>query len=212
MKSAIIIGSPKLNDSNSLAIAQRFNEQFKDPMPIYHEALFRHGEIAYERLLDYDQLLVFAPLYNDELSANLIEFLNQLEKYIHQSKHRFLTYAVFNCGFIEGIQNKSALDIMNLFAIENGCDYQGGVGIGGGWLVSHMPAETFMTNEILHPIAQALRVLADHVEKGIKLDNLYVQPKLSEQDYIDWIHRGWNMQLNQNGLNEEDAKQPYSKL
>lgn len=212
MKSAIIIGSPKLNDSNSLIIAQRFNELFKNPMPIYHESVFRHDETAFEKLFDYDQLLVFAPLYNDELSANLIEFLNQLEQRIQKSKHHFLTYAVFNCGFMEGIQNQSALDIMNLFAIECGCDYQGGVGIGGGWLVSHLPAEEFMSNEILQPIAQALRMLADHVEMGIKLDNLYVQPQLTEQDYVNWVHRGWNMQLKQNGLNEEAAKKPYSKL
>lgn len=104
-------------------------EQIKLTGPnMYNEIFGRFDSI--------DALVIALPVYVDGVPSNVLRFLQEAEKYIVQHHCKFKLYVISNCGFIEGRQCKNVLSIMHSFSIAAGIEWGGGVGIGGGEMLS----------------------------------------------------------------------------
>ena len=162
-----------------------------------------------EELCRTPVLLITAPLYIDGLPAPTVR---ALERYrdallrLREREHparpaRQRVFAVINCGFYEGSQNRHALEMGEHFCREAGLNWCGGVGIGTGEMIrglSHVPPRA----RIRRPVVEALRTLAGAIKEpraGLS-ENLYVQHRLGWTPYRLLGQLGWRRQVRKNGL------------
>ena len=82
-----------------------------------------------------DAVCLSIPLYVDGLPSRVVEFLTQAEEYCKTHPFRFRLYALSNNGFVEGRQNRFALQILKAWCKRTEITWGGGVGIGGGTML-----------------------------------------------------------------------------
>lgn len=124
----IINGSPKIKNSASSVLIDMLCSQINETTDII-SIHFNNFKTNFGTLWNkYKKVVICAPLYADGLPSHLLEALTINEKSIHPSTH---IYAIINCGLVEGIHAKQALDIIRNFALRCHCIYAGGIGIGG---------------------------------------------------------------------------------
>jgi multimeric flavodoxin WrbA len=90
----------------------------------------------FSRFDSIDALVIAVPVYVDGVPSGVLRFMQEAEKYIKQNNCRFKLYVITNCGFIEGRQCKNLLSVMQSFSNAAGLEWGGGVGIGGGEMLS----------------------------------------------------------------------------
>ncbi|MBE6351007.1 MAG: hypothetical protein E7062_09735 [Spirochaetaceae bacterium] len=94
----------------------------------------------YEKILssieNQDNLIFVLPLYVDALPSHVLPFLKKLEKLCKEKNLSLHVNTIINNGFIEGSQNKTALEIFENFCIRSNITWQGGIGIGGGVMLN----------------------------------------------------------------------------
>ena len=92
----------------------------------------RTGPETWEALADCEAAVVIFPLYVDSLPSHLLRFFMEWEMDRREQQRRALSlYAVAQCGFYEGEQNRIALEQVSCFCRKAGISWQGGVGLGG---------------------------------------------------------------------------------
>jgi hypothetical protein len=176
-----------------------------------------------EELCRAPVLLVTAPLYIDELPATTIRALERYRdvylrsrgsgyehvpksEHVPEAEHPVQSgtqrvFAVVNCGFYEGSQNRHVLEMLEHFCRDVGLTWCGGVGIGTGEMIRGLK-EVPLRAGVRRPVVAALRILADAIgDSGGRLEeNLYTQHRLPW-----WVYRllgemGWRRQARRNGL------------
>lgn len=90
----------------------------------------------FSRFESIDALVIAVPVYVDGVPSSVLRFLQEAEKYIKRNNCHFKLYVIANCGFIEGRQCKNVLSVMHSFSDTAGLEWGGGVGIGGGEMLS----------------------------------------------------------------------------
>jgi hypothetical protein len=80
--------------------------------------------------------------------------MSEAESYCKENNLRFKVYAIFNCGFFEGKQCKSAFPILEYWCKKAGLVYSGGVGIGGGEMLGALPIILYLA--VLIPLIQMM--------------------------------------------------------
>lgn len=180
-KICLINGSPKYKDSAS--------EKYLDI--IYHELdeAYKVDEIDTFRILPSNlktiseaDILVFAsPLYIDSLPSHFIKYLVELENYGISNK---LIYAIFNCGYYEGIQNELGLKIIENFSIKTNSKYMGGIGIGGGPVGFHHKFYAI-------PIIKMVKKMGSYINTQSNFNNHYVNLLLPRWIYIGVANFRW---------------------
>lgn len=170
-------------------------------------------------ILEADVLLIAFPLYVDGLPASLMRFLRHLETAFRvrrdsgaepgssgpdgrtgESRKVPRVFAIANCGFHEGVQNESALEMIGHFCAESGLRWCGGVGIGTGGMIQGLrtvPKEA----GIRKPVTDALGTLAGAIREP---DGALPHPVFTRHG-ISWLvyklaaELGWRAQLRKNG-------------
>ena len=158
-----------------------------------------------------DVLLVSSSLYVDALPATLLSFLERYAAYLacpgKASRAREQrVFACVNCGFFEGEQNASALEILANFSAALGLRWSGGVGIGTGEMIGSLK-DVPLDASIRRPVTHALRALAEAIAAGPdgRLgENLFVHHRLPAFIYKLAGEAGWRKQAKQNGLKRRD--------
>lgn len=79
-----------------------------------------------------DVVCLFVPLYVDGLPSHIVEFLIQAEGYCKNHPCQFRLYVLANNGFVEGKQNRPALNMLQAWCERAEITWGGGIGIGGG--------------------------------------------------------------------------------
>ena len=115
MKTLIINGSPKLNNSNSEVLVNKLNSYLNaDTIQINIK--------NYKEIIDvcnYETIIFVFPLYVDGIPSHLLESITNLN--ITENTN---IYAIINCGFPEGKHTKQGLDIIkNYVSIEDIREY-----------------------------------------------------------------------------------------
>ncbi len=211
MKIAAVNGSPKGIKSNSneiLSIIKNYlpaETGWKSVSQIREQKNISGSELNQE-LYSCDVLLIAFPLYIDSIPASLMRFLEEYKKgYLLQKNRNQRVFAVCNCGFYEGIQNETALKIMEHFCISSGLVWCGGAGIGTGEMIreiKNVPAQA----GIRRPLFTTLGVIAEAIVKpdGKLEKNIYTQHRLPWLFFRLAGEFGWRKQAKKNGLSRKN--------
>lgn len=210
MKLTVINGSPKSLQSNSHVITTKLFSFIK-PSIEFKEFFVNQKEFnndVMEYILNSEVILFITPLYVDSLPSKMIEFMEKLEIAISSKKTTIKrVYGIVNSGFIEGIQNKTALDIISNFAEKCGKPYRFGIGIGGGEALKRAPfnsLNTILTKDIvksLDTMATDININSNNPQK-----NIYTKLNIPRSTYILVASINWILLGRKNGLSYKDLK------
>lgn len=128
----LISGSPKINKSNSIY----FLNYICNNLGNYN--IFELKKDTYEKItesiVNYDVIILAFPLYVDSPTSITLSFLDYIYDNNINIKNKKM-YVIINCGFREGEQNISALNVIKRWCEKVGVIYQGSLLIGAGEVV-----------------------------------------------------------------------------
>ncbi|TVR67492.1 MAG: hypothetical protein EA427_13555 [Spirochaetaceae bacterium] len=228
MNIAVINGSPRGESASSrevISILERLGGADLQWTGVSRLDLLPEDQLEQrvEELCRAPVLLVTAPLYIDGLPATTIR---ALERYRKACLHRYgkrdghvpeggrvpegghpvqtggqRVFAVVNCGFYEGSQNRHALEMVEHFCRESGLTWCGGVGIGTGEMIRGLK-EVPLRAGVRRPVVAALQRLVEAIglPGGRLEENLYTQHRLPWWMYRLLGQLGWRRQARRNGV------------
>lgn len=206
MKIAFINGSPKAKDSNSGRILNEL-KGFIDNTALISDYSFTKLSLREEeinQLKDFDALVFAFPLYVDAVPSHLLGCLIQLEGYFKElEKKDIKIYALINCGFYEGQQNKVAMEIMENWCEKTDLIWGQGLCIGTGMMLGnienvpsgHGPKKDF---------GIALKNLGENISNGNSAENLCITANFPRFLYKISGNYGWVQAAKKNGLKKKD--------
>lgn len=222
-KVCFINGSPRGKSSGSQYLIGEISSMIKkDNIKVESICIIdclknRDIERVFHDLLSYDSLVFTFPLYVDSIPSNMLDFLVQFEAYVNQQNEGQTkvpnVYAVVNCGFIEGDQNKNAIKIMEHFSDKIGFSWRFGIGVGAGEFLSRTQ-DLPMESKVKRNIFQAFTRLVQDIEKeGIEAtNNILESPKIPRFLFIFMGSKGWVGMAKSNNLKKKQLMaKPYSK-
>lgn len=208
MKIALINASPKPAFSGSGLLLGEMRKSFSGEDSITAYELHRNhiSEYTIEELLDMDAWVIFCPLYVDALPSHLLACLMQIES--AAPGKRVKVYGVINCGFYEGEQTDVAFSVLRNFCTRCGFDFYGGLGIGGGGILSmnQMLAKQ-KHNKI--GILIRLRALAGKVARGERYPLRYTSVNMPEKVYKLGAEATWRIVNLINGNKPKNIGRKY---
>ncbi len=177
MTVALINASPKLSHSSSWALIKNTVGFFPNKTNV--KMLDMHtntvSENTVSELLAADAWVLFFPLYVDALPSHVLRCLMQLEE---RARGKTLkVYAVINCGFYEGEQTEVAFEIVENFCIRAGLEFCGGVGVGGGGMLSTTPVLEDMKHNktaIIHELKRLAKSVVRGRNHGVKFKSVSI--------------------------------------
>ena len=138
MKTVLINASPKkkFSASDYFLSVQKFFIKGKKVKEVLRT------KQDYERILneitDADAVVFCLPLYVDCLPSHVLVFLKEMESYCLKHKLQLRIYAISNNGYIEGVQSRPLMQILQNFCMRSGLTWGGGIGVGGGVMLNVM--------------------------------------------------------------------------
>ena len=194
IKLSIINGSPKLKNSNSDFFIKELTSNMSSDINIkkfYVREILKDNTLLKEKI-ESDKLLIASPLYADSFPSVTLKFLEVFDEFLKENNHpQIEVYGMVNCGFFEGKQNKTALNIMEHFCNRNNLTWKFGLGIGGGEFFpnSSKTPETMATNKSLY---SSLKSLRESIENNTSKENILLNPdKMSASIYRLNANMGW---------------------
>ena len=139
-------------------------------------------------------------------SSHLISYLIQVEEQLKNTAvpNNCTVYAIVNCGFYEGSQNVLALDIMKCWCEKAGFVWGGGLGVGGGGMMS-MLASVPRRKRASRKTFPRLSVHSQTEYPGVKSAEIYVfSPNFPRFLYKMAAEMGWRKAVKNNGLKTHD--------
>ncbi len=206
MRIALVNGSPKFKDSASeilLNIACEYLEDVETERFICNKMQLEMEDM--ERILNSDAILFAFPLYIDSIPSHLLRCLVQIQKYIEVKTpaKKPMIYTIVNNGFIDGKQNRFAIENMAHWSHRCGFAFGQGVGVGGGGMAPNfasIPGEHGPKKNI----AVAFHTLCDNMKLGKSGETLSVEPNFPKIAYKIAAEYGWRMLAKKNGLRAKD--------
>jgi hypothetical protein len=207
MRILLVNGSPRRAAANSRIVLDALRARLGEGHEYRMIETMAAGTAAPEDL-DVDFVVLAFPLYIDSLHSRLLSWLLSYEALRRGAEasrgapRRIGMVAVANCGFHEGVQNATALRIIENFCARAGIEWRGGVGIGTGEMLREIksaPDDMF----IKRPVSAALDAVASLVgEAGTSASagNLYVSLAFPWIAFKAAGHMGWRRQAKANGL------------
>lgn len=205
----MINGSPKgKKDNNSqYFIDELSNLLNKDNIQIKQASTLRCSrEEIYPQLMESEAIIFVSPLYVDSLPSSLLNFIVGLESYIKQAELPNNTfpkiYAIFNCGFFEGHQNKIALDIVKNFCNKIGFTWRFGIGVGAGEFMGGTKVNISLRSKVKQDTFNALIELKNDIESNNTTlkNNIFTSPKMPRFLFQLAGNIGWIQQAKVNKL------------
>lgn len=214
-KICFINGSPKKSVSCSGTLINEISKML-DSSKVQTEAvsivncLKSDGlEKTFAKLLQMDVLVFVFPLYIDSIPSSMLDFLDQFNVFVDSQTERKAVktlgpkvYAIMNCGFIEGMHNRTALKIMEHFSNALGFNWRFGMGIGAGEFMRATFTVIPLQSKLKRTVYQALCKLKDDIEgeEAIYEKNLLVNPAMSKLVFIVVGYWNWITMAKKAGL------------
>ncbi len=208
MKVTVIIGSPKIKESNSEIIVNTLIPLIADNdieiINIKRNSLLKEHLC---RIGSSDALIFAFPLYVDGIPSHLLRALTELESRVFSNKD-IMVYAIVNNGFFEGVQNNIAITQMKSWCTAVNLNWGQGVGIGAGEMqpsiknvpLGHGPNKS---------IGKALQCLAGNINNRKSGDDILVSPDFPRFLWKKFADSFWYKQAKENHLKRKDL---YKKL
>ncbi len=213
-KISLLIGSPKINRSTSLCLAEQLIAELKkyhhSEVQVVHLLSAVKGEqTALMNQLNQSQLLIVSfPIYVDTLPAHVIEWLLILDSKLTDKNQKDIVF-ITNCGFPETIHTENALDICRHFAFKSGLRFRGNIAIGcGGAIVGR---ELQSIGKVGLPIINGISQFAYdlvHLDSSEIVSPVSIQP-IPTIIYSASGNLGWNKQAKKYGQEQGLKAKPF---
>lgn len=195
----LISGSPKTSNSNSLYFLKHIS------LSVDNYKIYELKKDKYEQIVDSirkSKVVVLAfPLYVDCPTSIMLKFLDYLidENINLENK---LIYVIVNCGFREGEQNITALNIVKRWCEKVNAIYSGSILIGAGEIVGKEEYRLVSRRAL-----RKLRVFAKAVKKKEKSsDIITTMDILNNRLYCYLANLSWNKKCKTNKLSSADIR------
>ncbi|WP_195267784.1 hypothetical protein [Eubacterium sp. 1001713B170207_170306_E7] len=204
MKITLVNASPKKRGSFSNYILNELIPLVKTEREPELLSMSLWDDDFFDDLCSSDALVFAFPLYVDSLPASFLRFLTHFEERLKNSPADIRVYGLVNSGFLEGHQNRFALEILAHFCRRAKLTWCGGLGIGGGPFLHGMAAAPWKFSA-KRPVYDGLVQLSEAVKNGQMLEkDLLVTPKIPKKIYIAAANHQWVTEAKKNGLKKKE--------
>ena len=195
----LINGSPKLFSSNS----EYFLNIISNDLDNFFKLDLKKDkyDVAINNIKKSDVLVLAFPLYIDSPPSNVLEFLDYLydEKINVENKS---LYIIINCGFREGEQNITGLNIIKRWCEKKKILYKGSILIGAGEIVGKKQYKY-----ICHKALKQLYNFRTFIKEKEKCGDLITTMDFfNNKIYCFLANYNWSKKGKMNGLNKVKIK------
>ena len=193
----LINGSQKKKNSNSRYFLNYISEYLEE----YN--IFDLNKDSYEDILNNinisENIVIAFPLYVDSPTSITLKFLD----YIYDNKidlDNKKLYVIINCGFREGPQNITGLEIIKRWCAKVNLVYGGSILIGAGEIVGN-PKYKFITKKAhkkLHEFS------VDVSNNSLSKTFITSMDLLNNKIYVKLANQSWTKKGKKNKLTKED--------
>jgi multimeric flavodoxin WrbA len=213
MRIALINGSPKFKESGSGKLLDIVKTSAAAAgVSEFVEFQFRMAAAPTEeqlrQLADADAWVFAYPLYVDGMPGHLLQVLRHLEKAKLGNPQRKI-YGICNCGFYEGEQNESALEVLRNWSAKCGYSWGGAVGVGGGGATLSLTSMGKLGDFFMKPVTNALTELGQATADCSTQENCSVSIALPRWIYTYCAHDGWKKKIKAAGGKVEDLERRF---
>lgn len=203
-----INGSPRKGGSGSSYLISELTKLLDNNIKTkeYYISNLMKDKTLLEEIISYDKIIFVSPLYADCFPSTMLEFMSTFEDFIKGKDNiKIDMYCLVNCGFLEGTQNKIALNIMKNYCKRLNFNWRFGVGIGGGEFMTgskDMPLNSRMKK----PIYNAFLALKEDIENNStnEINNMLVNAKMPKFIFKFAANLGWKSMAKKNNINPKD--------
>ncbi|MDV4152614.1 hypothetical protein R0131_17440 [Clostridium sp. AL.422] len=211
MKISLINGSPKVKDSASEIILKELknylnNNELSKNLSIseYHFRNNKFDNYIIQEVIKSDVLVFSFPLYVDGVPSHLLRCLLQLEESFNKIKEKDIkVYALVNCGFYEGKQNKLAIEIIENWCEKCGIKWGQGLGIGAGPLL-HSVKNVPLDHGPKKNLGKAMTIISNNILNNSRDNNLFINANFPRFVYKIVGEMGWKKAIKANNLKVKD--------
>ena len=204
----VINGSPRKQNSGSTYLISELNKLLDNNVETkeYYISNLMKDKTLLEEIISYDKIIFTSPLYADCFPSTMLEFMAAFEDFIKEKDTiKMDMYCLVNCGFLEGTQNKIALNIMKIYCMRLGFNWRFGVGIGGGEFMTGSK-EMPLNSRIKKPVYNAFLALKEDIENNSdgQVDNILTNAKMPKFIFKFAGNAGWKSMAKKNNLKIKD--------
>lgn len=193
----LISGSPKFNLSNSMYFLNIVKDKLKECN--IHELKNNKYEEVINDINNNDVLVLAFPLYVDSPTSVVLKFFD----YIIDNKislNNKLVYVIINCGFREGEQNLTALNIVKRWCEKAGVTYSGALLIGAGEVVGKKEYK-FLSKNVMKELNNFIKKIKSNQNVG---DIITTMDLLNNRMYCYIANLSWDKKGKRNNLSKKD--------
>lgn len=195
----LISGSPKPNNSNSLYFLKKISSKI-DEYSICELKNKKYDQIL-ESIEKSDVIVLAFPLYVDCPTSITLQFLDYIiDKQIKLNNK--LIYIVINCGFREGKQNITAINIIKRWCDKVSIEYGGSLLIGAGEVVGKEKYK-FISRKALRNVKRFANIIKLKQKTN---DIVTTMDLLNNKLYCYIANKSWNKKGKLNKLSILDLK------
>ena len=204
----IINGSPRQGKGTSSYLISELIKLFNNDVKTkeYYISYFIKDKNLLNEILSFDKVIFVSPLYADCFPSTMLEFMATFEDFIKEKNYKKINmYCMVNCGFLEGIQNRTAINILKHYAKRINFNWRFGIGIGGGEFMTgskNMPLNSRMKK----PVYNAFLSLKKDIESksNDQVDNILTNAKMPKFIFKFAGNVGWKSMAKKNNLKTKD--------
>lgn len=197
----VINGSPRRQSSNSNYLTNEFLSFFDKDInttTYYVNDILKNNSL-FDEIINYDNILIVSPLYADSFPSSMLEFLWTFGDFLHDKQDLNINlYGIVNSGFLEGQQNRIAIEILKNFALSNNLTWKVGLGMGSGEMLKEIKSVPWQKGP-KRPVYEALIEIKDSIqdEKTPSSDILLATLKFPKLMFKIVANHGWKVQAKQ---------------
>ncbi len=203
-KTAFLIGSMRGIDGNSGKLAGKLTALLKEaPAIIELKRYLQDLPGLVKELEEVETLVLCLPLYVDGLPAQVIRFMECMEREYQGGPKK--VYLLANMGLYESRQLVNLFSAVRQWSVKMGFSYDGGLGVSAGEMIGALldvlPYRFWVTKDV----ARGTEQLAAAILSGQRCEDLYVEPYAFPRALYNAIaNSGWNRSAKAAGLRPRD--------
>ena len=194
----IMNGSPKVINSNSSYFVNMITKNLDE----YNAFELKDGN--YNNIIDSigksKTIILAFPLYVDSPTSITLSFLDYFIDNKVSLKDTSI-YTIINCGFREGEQNVTALNIIKRWCEKVKATYKGSILIGAGEIVGKKKYK-FISNKVLKDLKEFSNIIKENKTKEI----VTTMNLLNDKIYCMLANLSWNKKGRLNNLTKKELK------
>lgn len=194
----IMNGSPKVINSNSSYFVNMITKKLDE----YNVFELKDGN--YNNIIDSigksKTIILAFPLYVDSPTSITLSFLDYIIDNKVSLKDKSI-YTIINCGFREGEQNVTALNIIKRWCEKVKATYKGSILIGAGEIVGKKKYK-FISNKVLKDLKEFSNIIKENKTKEI----VTTMNLLNDKIYCMLANLSWNKKGRINNLTKKELK------